>query len=89
MEFFRLSKMSMVSNLYAFLPWQFLYFLPLPQGQGSFLPGRFSARKGTGFASPAFVAVAFTCWGSPPEAETTPEPVAEPDADTLPLSDLA
>ena len=26
------------------LPWQFLYFLPLPQGQGSFLPTFFSAR---------------------------------------------
>ncbi len=29
---------------YAFLPWQFLYFFPLPQGHGSFRP-TFSPEK--------------------------------------------
>ena len=27
-----------IKELYATRPWQFLYFLPLPHGQGSFLP---------------------------------------------------
>ena len=30
-------------------PWQFLYFLPLPQGHGSLRPTRFSARTGACF----------------------------------------
>lgn len=32
-------------------PWQFLYFKPLPQGQGSLRPTVFSARYGSCFAS--------------------------------------
>jgi hypothetical protein len=35
------------------LPWHFLYFLPLPQGQGSFRPTFGSARRmGRGSPSP-------------------------------------
>jgi hypothetical protein len=33
-----------------FRPQQFLYFFPLPQGQGSFLPGVLSTLTGCGFA---------------------------------------
>ena len=31
---------------YRFLPWHCLNFLPLPQGQGSLRPGKFSRRMG-------------------------------------------
>ena len=30
--------MGIIGFNYFYLPWQFLYFLPLPQGHGSFLP---------------------------------------------------
>ncbi len=37
-------KLCFVEGWGSYLPQHFLYFLPLPQGQGSFLPGFFSTR---------------------------------------------
>ena len=42
-----------VGPVYSPLPWQFLYFLPDPQGQGSLRPTFFSTCTGMGF-DPAF-----------------------------------
>lgn len=42
-------------------PWQFLYFKPLPQGQGSLRPTVFSARYGSCFASRVSRPAA-ACW---------------------------
>src|ERR1035438_6249164 len=39
-------------------PWQFLYFLPLPHGQGSFLPTFFSTCTGWGFCFSCVLAFA-------------------------------
>ena len=38
---------SVISINYASRPWQFLNFLPLPQGQGSLRPTVFSTRIGS------------------------------------------
>ena len=53
---------------YTPLPWHFLYFLPLPQGQGSFRPTFVSTFTGCGFRlrSLAALSVAVSCWDNSP-----------------------
>jgi hypothetical protein len=39
------NRAARAESSHSFLPWQFLYFFPLPQGQRSFLPTFFSLRE--------------------------------------------